>query len=40
VESHEGKGTVFRFRLPVVDRAEAAPPAPRVDDRREDGLVS
>jgi signal transduction histidine kinase len=40
VESHEGKGTVFRFRLPVVERAEAAPPAPRADDRPEDGLVS
>ena len=40
VESHEGKGTVFRFRLPVVDRAEAASPATRADDRREDGLVS
>jgi signal transduction histidine kinase len=40
VESHEGKGTVFRFRLPVVERAEAAPPAPRPDDRPEDGLVS
>jgi two-component system sensor histidine kinase ChiS len=40
VESQEGKGTVFRFRLPVVDRAEAAPPPARADGRPEDELVS
>jgi len=38
VESEQGKGTSFRFRLPVVDRAEASPPAPAAD-RAEEGLV-
>jgi signal transduction histidine kinase/DNA-binding response OmpR family regulator len=39
VESQENKGTVFRFRLPVVERAEPAAPAPRGDERAEEGLV-
>jgi signal transduction histidine kinase/DNA-binding response OmpR family regulator len=39
VESQEGKGTVFRFRLPLVDRTDAPPPPARVDDRPEEGLV-
>jgi DNA-binding response OmpR family regulator/anti-sigma regulatory factor (Ser/Thr protein kinase) len=39
VESQEGQGTVFRFRLPVVDRTETAPPPARTDDRPEEGLV-
>jgi two-component system NtrC family sensor kinase len=39
VESKEGKGTVFRFRLPLVDRAEAAPPASRAEGRPGEGLV-
>src|SRR6266540_1832485 len=39
VESREGKGTAFHFRLPVVDRTEAAPPASRVADRAKEGLV-
>ena len=39
VESREGKGTAFHFRLPVVDRTDAAPPASRLADRAEEGLV-
>jgi len=39
VESREGKGTIFHFRLPVVDRTEVTPPASRVADRAEEGLV-
>jgi signal transduction histidine kinase/DNA-binding response OmpR family regulator len=38
VESQENKGTVFRFRLPVVERTETIPPAPR-EERAEEGLV-
>jgi signal transduction histidine kinase/DNA-binding response OmpR family regulator len=39
VESQENKGTVFRFRLPVVERPETVAPAPRVEERAEEGLV-
>jgi signal transduction histidine kinase/DNA-binding response OmpR family regulator len=38
VESEEGKGTVFRFRLPLLDRA-AAPSATPPADRPEEGLI-
>jgi signal transduction histidine kinase/DNA-binding response OmpR family regulator len=39
VESQEGRGTVFRFNLPVVDRAEVGPHPGRPADRPEEGLV-
>jgi signal transduction histidine kinase/DNA-binding response OmpR family regulator len=40
VHSQEGKGTEFRFRLPLAERAEAAAaPAGRPADRPEEGLV-
>ena len=39
VESREGKGTAFHFRLPVVERTEVTPPASRVADRAKEGLV-
>src|SRR5262249_27338377 len=43
VESHEGKGTAFRFQLPVVEKADAvaapAASAPRAVERAEEGLV-
>jgi signal transduction histidine kinase len=40
VQSEPGKGTVFRFRLPVVERAEAAAVGARANDRPEEGVVS
>ena len=39
VESQEDKGTVFRFRLPLVERTDASPSAPRAEERAEEGLV-
>src|SRR5262245_7981814 len=40
VESEEGKGTVFHFRLPLLERPEDQPPAtPSARDRTEEGLV-
>ena len=38
VESHEGQGTIFRFRLPVLERTEAPGPSP-APGRAEDGAV-
>src|SRR5688572_28814755 len=42
VESQEGRGTIFRFHLPVVERTEPAPLADKPEKRRdkpEEGLV-
>jgi signal transduction histidine kinase/CheY-like chemotaxis protein len=39
VESREGQGTTFRFRMPLAERAEAAAAAPRTEERTEEGPV-
>ena len=39
VESQEGKGTAFRFQLPLVEKVEPAAPPPRAVERAEEGLV-
>jgi signal transduction histidine kinase/DNA-binding response OmpR family regulator len=39
VDSVEGKGTAFRFPLPLAEKAEAAAPPARAPERAEEGLV-
>jgi signal transduction histidine kinase/DNA-binding response OmpR family regulator len=39
VDSVEGKGTAFRFQLPLAEKAEAAAPPARAPERAEEGLV-
>lgn len=39
VESEEGKGTVFHFRLPLLERAEDHPQPAAARERTEEGLV-
>ena len=38
VQSRQGQGTVFKFRMPAAERAEAAPAAPRAEEPVEEGL--
>ena len=38
VQSQEGKGTVFKFRIPAAERAEVVPAAARAEEPVEEGL--